>query len=114
MHPGRDSNDESNEQPQKYQIIFHPQASNELIDASSFYESRQNGLGLRFLDSINKGLASIRSDPLIWKPDRLGRRKYIIWKFPYILIYKIKNSMIYILALAHTSRKPGYWKPRDI
>jgi hypothetical protein len=59
MHPGRDSNDESNEQPQKYQIISHPKVSIKLIDASNFYESRQSGLGLLFLDSIKKGLDSI-------------------------------------------------------
>ncbi len=71
MHPGRNSIEESNEQPQKYHIKFHPQVSIELIDASSFYESQQNGLGVRFLDSIKKWLDSVRSDPLIWKPDRL-------------------------------------------
>ncbi len=70
MHPGRESNYESNEKPQNYQIIFHPNASIELIEASSFYESRQSGLGVQFLNSIKKGLDSIRSDPLIWKPVR--------------------------------------------
>ena len=89
MHPGRDSNDESHEQSQKHQITFHPNASIELIEASNFYESRQSGLGLQSLDSITKGLDSIRSDPLIWNPDRLGRRKYIIWKFPYLLIFQL-------------------------
>ncbi len=112
MHTGRDSINKSKEQSQKFKIVIHPQASVELIDASNFYESRQKMLGIRFLDSVERGLDTICSDPLIWKPDRLGRRKYIVWKFPYFLIYKLKNSTIYILAVAHTNRKPGYWKSR--
>jgi toxin ParE1/3/4 len=55
----------------------------------------------------------IRHNPLVFHPDELGRRKYIVKKFPYLLIYKVKKGCIYILAVAHGARKPGYWKSRD-
>jgi len=79
----------------------------------SFYESCQNGLGIRFLNAVEDAVSSVRINPLMWKSDRRGRRKYPIWKFPYWLIYKVRESSVYLLAVAHTSRKPGYWKSRD-
>lgn len=95
-------------------VDFHPEASEEVLEAARFYESRQEELGTRFLDALQKALDTIEYDPYIWKADKMGRRKYLVWKFPYIVIYKVLSSRLYVLAVAHTSRKPGYWKSRDI
>ncbi len=96
-----------------YVIEYHPLAAEELIEVAQFYESRQGGLGERFLNTVEKTVKNLRTDPLMWKADGSGRRKYRIWKFPYHLIYRIKGSCVYILAVAHMSRKPGYWESRD-
>jgi hypothetical protein len=94
-------------------INYHPDAIDELINTARFYESNQVNLGHRFLDAVDISLVSIRKNPLIWPSDKKGRRKCIIRKFPYLLIYKLSDKFIYILVLAHTSRKPNYWKLRD-
>ena len=94
-------------------ITFHPEASLELVEAAQFYDSRQEGLGNRFLDALDNALEAITEDPLLWRPDSCGRRQYLIWRFPYQLIYRIEKSQIIILAVAHAGRKPGYWKHRD-
>lgn len=56
-------------------IAFHPEASLEMMEASVFYDSRQEGLGDLFLDALEEAQEAIQKDPLIWKPDRRGRRK---------------------------------------
>ncbi|MFH1897701.1 MAG: type II toxin-antitoxin system RelE/ParE family toxin [Candidatus Desantisbacteria bacterium] len=94
-------------------LDYHPAAIDELIDGAQFYESQQDNLGYKFLDAVDAVLETIQKNPLIGSPDIFGRRKYHVKKFPYLLIYKINNKFIYILAVAHTSRKPGYWKSRD-
>jgi hypothetical protein len=33
-------------------------------------------------------------------------------RFPYLILYLDYPDRIRILALAHTSRRPGYWKTR--
>ncbi len=93
-------------------VQFHPDATIELIEAAHFYEERQQGLGDRLLDAVEEAIAFIRRHPTIWRPDEQGRRKYRVRRFPFLIIYKIKNNSIYILAIAHTSRRPGYWKKR--
>ena len=47
-------------------------------------------------------------------PDALGagRRRYLMKHFPYSLVYTVSSEEIRILAVAHHSRRPGYWASR--
>jgi plasmid stabilization system protein ParE len=42
-----------------------------------------------------------------------GIRKHILQKFRYSLIYAIEKDGVLILAVAHHSRRPGYWVGRS-
>lgn len=33
-------------------------------------------------------------------------------KFPFSIVYAIKGDIVYIVAVAHGSREPEYWRPR--
>ncbi|MBI3775205.1 MAG: hypothetical protein HY273_06575 [Gammaproteobacteria bacterium] len=43
---------------------------------------------------------------------RNGKRRYVMQRFPYSLIYTVSSEEIRILAVAHHSRRPGYWQGR--
>lgn len=94
-------------------LAYHPQAAEELIEASGFYEGRVSGLGSRFLDAVEDSLAKLRGKPDLAPADDRGRRKYLIHGFPYVIIYRFESDSLYVLAVAHTGRKPGYWAARD-
>lgn len=94
-------------------IRYHPDAVVELTEAARYYEEQQPGLGGRFLDSVEASLSLLEKDPQIWRADSRGRRKYLVRRFPYLILYKYQDGQIYVLAIAHTKRKPGYWKTRD-
>jgi len=42
-----------------------------------------------------------------------GVRRRVMRRFPYSIVYSIRNDRIRILALAHDSRKPFYWADRQ-
>ncbi len=113
MHSNGRGNDKSKGQSEEKPIVFHPGALDELIEAARYYEACSDGLGDRFLDSVEKGLHVIGGNPQLFCADELGRRKYVIKKFPYLIIYKAKGDSVYVLAIAHGKRKPGYWESRD-
>ena len=94
-------------------LIYHPQAAEELIEASGFYERRVMGLGSRFLDAVEDSLAKLSGTPQLAPADDRGRRKYLIHGFPYVIIYWFESDSLHVLAVAHTGRKPGYWAARD-
>jgi plasmid stabilization system protein ParE len=46
-----------------------------------------------------------------WR-DRPDRRVAVLDRFPFTVVYQIEEDEIVILALAHMSRRPGYWSRR--
>ena len=91
---------------------FHPEALDEYQDAGRYYAQRQPGLDLRFIISIEHAIASILEDPMRFRPFDEDVRRCLTRTFPYALLYTIESDVVLILAVAHCSREPGYWKQR--
>lgn len=32
--------------------------------------------------------------------------------YPYLLVYRVRDNLLQIIAVAHTSRRPSYWRDR--
>lgn len=94
-------------------LDFHPAAAEELIEAARFYEQKRKGLGHGFLDSVGAALTILQRNPALGRVDKRRRRKWPVRRFPYLIIYRIQGRFLHVLAVAHTSRRPAYWKSRD-
>lgn len=93
------------------------EALEELRAAARWYEERRAGLGLDLLASAKEGVGRIRQLPSCGSPVRdvaaeLGTRQLLLGRFPYTVVFVELASEIRILAFAHTSRQPGYWRKR--
>ncbi len=94
-------------------MVFHPDAARELEHSALYYESQGKGLGQRLLRQFELGLTQILERPDAWPPlVYLPIRRYLLRFFPYAIIYKNDPEILYILAVMHLSRKPGYWMNR--
>lgn len=93
-------------------VEYHPFAQEELIHAAEYYEAKVEGLGQRFLDEVDLGLADIAVSPQRWSYFHLNTRRRLLDRFPYMLVYVDEADRIYILATMHQKRRPGYWKKR--
>lgn len=91
---------------------FHPAIREEVLEAFHWYEDKEEGLGEAFLKSLEDAYLMIRSMPRTWPLAESGLRKYIIKQFPYSVIYAIREEHIFVVAVMHQGRKPGYWKDR--
>ena len=91
---------------------IHEIADIELKEAAKYYESKVNGLGLAFVDEVERVVNLIRahpeSTPRIYK---IVRRK-LLRGFPYNIMYSFVDNSIRILAIAHQKRRPFYWRER--
>jgi len=92
--------------------VFHPEATMEMVDAARFYEERVEGLGEDFLAEVVAAEQAVQTSPNLWPPFRLGSRRYLLHRFPYSMVYWDLPDHIWILAIAHASRRPLYWKSR--
>lgn len=91
---------------------FHPEARFELNQSVDYYETRQTKLGLEFLSEIFSSIQRILEFPRANSKLSNQTRKCIINRFPFAIIYQIKKNEIFIVAITHLARKPGYWQER--
>jgi len=91
---------------------FHPEAEAELEDASLFYESRMLGLGKSFSAEVERTIYLIREFPDAGSPAGLTRRRVLVARFPYSVVYRHDADSVVIVAVAHQRRRPGYWRQR--
>ena len=93
-------------------LRFADAAWYELQEAAIYLETEEAGLGMRFLDAVGAARKQILVAPLAWHPLEQGLRRCHLKRFRYGLIYRINGRLIEIIAVAHDSRHPGYWKTR--
>lgn len=93
-------------------LIFHPEAKVELREAAADYEGRRGGLGQEFLGEVRKIAEKIRQNPLRCAFIHPLYRCCRVKRFPYGIIYRDDNSHVFIAAVMHFRRKPGYWRSR--
>ena len=80
-------------------ISFHELAEREMNDAALYYESEIPGLGVRFLDEIERYIAVIADNPNAGAEIRRKVRRRIMRKVPYGILYVVKKDGIRILAI---------------
>jgi len=93
-------------------VVSHAEADAELKEAAVWYESQRPGLALEFLDEYERTIQTIAADPFRWREIRGAARKSNFHRFPYAVIYFVLEDEIYIMAVMHLHRRPGYWARR--
>ena len=91
---------------------IHPLASQELEEATLFYDQRVTGLGQRFLYTVEKAIEHILLFPEAAPVVGETVRQKMLNRFPYSLFYIFEKDAILFLAIAHHKREPKVWKDR--
>ena len=91
---------------------FHPDALFELEETARYYDEREAGLGIRFLDNVEEAITRILEAPTRRRIIEEDIRRCLTHVFPHGILYIIEGDHILILAVMHCSREPGYWKYR--
>ncbi|MFN8256254.1 MAG: type II toxin-antitoxin system RelE/ParE family toxin [Bacteroidales bacterium] len=97
----------------QYEIIISPEAEQELNISKEFYESKQAGLGKRFVKEVDNTINRIIENPVQFpKIKQKQVRKANVNRFPFGIYFAVKDSIINILAVFHFSRNPKKIKKR--
>ncbi len=94
-----------------------PAADIEAADAAVWYDDQREGLGDEFLAEWQAALDHIRNAPeqLSKLEGYAGRheiRRYLMRRFPYIVIFVRRTADLVVVAVSHTRRRPQYWLER--
>jgi toxin ParE1/3/4 len=83
-----------------------------MLAASIWLDSREPGLGARFLDAVDAAVKYTIAFPSAARRDEFGLKRKVISRFPYTIIYETKAGTLQILAVAHHQRDERYWRER--
>jgi toxin ParE1/3/4 len=95
-------------------VSLAPQAEQDLVEGAQYYARQATAhLGQAFVSEFERSAALLTEQPrlgAIWR----GRvRRLPLRRFPYSVVYYIDGSGIRVLAVAHQSRRPGFWRGRS-
>ena len=94
------------------EVEFEVEARAEYRAAIAHYRDRSPRAAGRFVDEVQRLIAAISVSPhMFTKLDDVTRFAKL-HKFPYSLIYTVGSERVSIVAVAHNSRSPDYWRDR--
>lgn len=93
-------------------IRFHDEARIEFLDQVAYYEEARIGLGDRFYNEVEIAVARAGRMPGLGSPHKYGTRRVYPKKFPFSIVYVVRELEIVVLAVAHFRRRPSYWRKR--
>ncbi|MBL8498239.1 MAG: type II toxin-antitoxin system RelE/ParE family toxin [Nitrosomonas sp.] len=79
-----------------------------------WYQNQAEGLGDDFLHELELAYQTLTEFPETWPKFRKNYRRFLLRKFPFSVLYRLQAGTIFVVAVMHNSRKPGYWKDRVI
>jgi toxin ParE1/3/4 len=94
-------------------------AADEAAEAAAWYEAQRRGLGDEFQRAVEAALDLLEDEavPLVPMPGavaRLGVKRLILRRFPYDVVVREAGDELVVIAFAHHSRRPGYWRRRPV
>jgi toxin ParE1/3/4 len=92
--------------------VFHPEAEQEYAEAARYYARIQSELGGRFYGEIERLILDVRRQSHRFQLFDPPARRHVSDVFPYAVIYLDQPERVWIVALMHFKRMPGYWKQR--
>ena len=95
-----------------YSIRHDPLAVDELEEAANWFEQQEPGASAKFMAAVKAKLVEIASSPRRWAIEKDGTRHALLRPFKYVIVFRESYSTIEIIAYAHTSRRPRYWRKR--
>jgi len=98
-------------------LTLHEEAEQEVQQQVEWYARRNpavaSRLEVQFIELIERIARDPFAFPLMEVPNNPGDvRRARVMGFPLLIIYQILADQAIVVAVSHTSRRPGYWLSR--
>jgi toxin ParE1/3/4 len=93
-------------------VEYHQGATADVKSAVAWYQQRSPKVALDFIEELQRAAYTILEAPERWPTGKNNTRRFLLWRFPFAIIYSEHESVVTIWAVAHGSRRPEYWAGR--
>jgi len=87
-------------------LALSPEAAEDLREAADWYDGQQPGHGDVFLQAVEACLSRIERLPRAFPEGEAGVRSALLRRFPYVVLFRIAEKRIEVLAVWHGRRDP--------
>jgi len=96
----------------KRRTFVRPEAQTDIRKAARWYERREPGLGISFVESVRNTLEQVAAQPLRFPIVSEDVRRALLQKFPYSVYFINEPDGIVVIAVLHQHRRPEAWQTR--
>ncbi len=91
-----------------YKVIITPLAHLDEENAYVWYEEKLNGLGDEFLTALEYAYNKISQNPDYFSfiDSNKEIRDYLLPRFPFLIVFRIKNDIVEIITIHHAKKHP--------
>ena len=93
-------------------VRYHPEARAEFLREVEYYADVSHRLAELYDKAVHAAEMQAAATPEAWPKCGLLTRRVIDRKFNFSLVYLHSEHEIYVVAIAPTKRRPGYWRRR--
>ncbi len=91
---------------------FHPGAAAEYVAAAEYYQGISPELAVRFFKDVEFTILRLRKNPEAFRRTSQRVRRALCEDFPFAVLFVEEPDRIWIVAVMHGKRRPGYWGSR--
>lgn len=84
----------------------------EFREAVEYYNQQSEGLGFEFAAEVRRTIARIVLFPDAWNALSVRTRRCRTNRFPYGIVYQVRDDTILVVAVMHLRRHPETWQSR--
>ncbi len=94
-------------------VSFNPEAELEFSEAARWYLDEAGVNQARdFRNEVHRTLQLLGEHPAVGTPGRHRTRSLVVRRYPFSVVYCMQEDTVRVIAIAHQSRRPGYWGGR--
>jgi plasmid stabilization system protein ParE len=94
------------------EVVFRPQAEDDVLAVRAWYESRQVGLGREFGQAVDAVVTRILENPFLFQRVQQETRRAVLSRFPYAIYFRATDRQIVVLAV-HGRQHESRWQRRS-
>jgi plasmid stabilization system protein ParE len=92
-------------------VEIHPDALDEAAATVEWYAVRSQQAAEAFTRELDRAVEIISKTPERW-PAYLHGTRYLLRRFPFAVVYRVRPDVVQLVAISHGKRRPGYWRKR--
>lgn len=94
-------------------LRFHPLVESDLRAAIDWYNEISHELGDRFRAAVDGRLDDIVDHPNAFAVAFDHRQFARLKRFPYVIVFRVRDSVVHILGVFHGATDPETWRARS-